>query len=385
MVRRLESLPKNYEWGVVDGVSAFHGLPPSGLPEAEVWFGPHPLSECTIRSGEHAVPFAAWLEEEGHSFPLLVKVLAAAKPLSIQVHPDSDQARAGFDAEETRGIPQSDPQRTFRDPTAKPELIIAWSDSFEALWGVVSADVFEQRVEGMVATGLSPESAQWVRGSAKPDPGSFIQAVLAGDDRSRSVVAAVSDWAGRVDPALHPGDLGRFARMIQTLASDYPGDLGIALAIAMHVVSLARGEALFVPPGVPHAYLRGTGLEVMLPSDNVIRAGLTAKRVDADLFLRIADLAPRVAVTRVDSESNSGFDSYGGFAAPFRVHRVSGDSALDGTRASVLVIETGGFHIVGAEGRGELPAGSAHYVEAGEFPLRLEGSGQLWWVEPGEF
>jgi mannose-6-phosphate isomerase len=70
----------------------------------------------------------------GPHLPFLLKVLAAQKSLSIQVHPTLEQARAGFAAEAAAGIPRDAPQRNYRDANHKPELICALTP-FEALSG----------------------------------------------------------------------------------------------------------------------------------------------------------------------------------------------------------------------------------------------------------
>src|SRR5262245_10758231 len=70
----------------------------------------------------------------GDRFPFLAKLLAAAQPLSIQAHPSAEQAAAGFAREEAEGVPRDAPDRNYRDPWPKPEVMIALED-FEALVG----------------------------------------------------------------------------------------------------------------------------------------------------------------------------------------------------------------------------------------------------------
>ena len=64
--------------------------------------------------------------------PFLLKVLAAAEPLSLQAHPSADQAARGFALEESLGMPLSSPQRNYRDIWHKQELICALNE-FDAL------------------------------------------------------------------------------------------------------------------------------------------------------------------------------------------------------------------------------------------------------------
>ncbi|GAA1728797.1 mannose-6-phosphate isomerase, class I [Microcella frigidaquae] len=282
MLLRITNAARPYPWGSYDAIAAFRALPPSGGPEAEVWLGTHPGSPALL-ADEPGTTLAAWLAEHrpGVAVPFLVKILAAAAPLSLQAHPTPEQARAGFAREEAAGIPVDAPHRNYRDDNAKPEMIVALSDPFLALCGF--RPVAEARAE-LAAVGdarLAPLVERLVDESALRE---VVPWLLRRGPEVDGVVDALREWS--------EGDRSLTASTVRRLAAAYPGDPGVAISTLMHTVSLAPGEALYLPAGNLHAYLEGLGIEVMATSDNVLRGGLTSKHVDVDELLRVVDFRP---------------------------------------------------------------------------------------------
>jgi mannose-6-phosphate isomerase len=76
------------------------------------------------------------------------------------------------------------------------------------------------------------------------------------------------------------------------LGERYPGDAGVLAALLLNLLSLQPGEAIYLPAGNLHTYLQGVAVEVMANSDNVLRGGLTPKRVDAPELLQVLDFTP---------------------------------------------------------------------------------------------
>ena len=70
----------------------------------------------------------AAMKKFGNRLPYLFKVLAAAKPLSIQAHPNLDQAIRGFEYESDADIPLDALERNYKDDNHKPECICALTD-----------------------------------------------------------------------------------------------------------------------------------------------------------------------------------------------------------------------------------------------------------------
>jgi mannose-6-phosphate isomerase len=222
----------------------------------------------------------------GPHLPFLFKVLAAAEPLSIQAHPDRDQARAGFDRENRAGISLDAPHRNYRDDNHKPEVICALTP----FWGMNGFRPFDDLhrqltrfcPESLAAPlGLSP-------GTVPPqDLKRLFNHILALKGREKELVIAQALEHARTKGADDP-----IARWLLKLEAAYPGDIGILTPIILNLVRLEPGQAMFLPAGQLHAYLEGTGIELMANSDNVLRGGLTPKHIDREELLRVLDFAP---------------------------------------------------------------------------------------------
>ena len=254
-MQRIEGVVQHYAWGDPEFIPRLLGLDPDGRPWAELWLGTHPRGPATLADGRP-------LADESGELPYLLKVLAAQRPLSLQTHPDARQAADGF----RRGV--------FTDPHPKPELLCALTP-FHALCGVRPVDA----TLGLVRRLGLDELAQLV---ASDGPGATITGLISGSIDPAPVVRAC-----RRDDSPAPE-----ATWVRLLAEMYPGDPSVAATLLLNLVVLEPGQALGLGAGNVHAYLRGAGIELMGPSDNVVRAGMTSKQVDVDELLRVADLTP---------------------------------------------------------------------------------------------
>ena len=302
--------PRDYAWGSTTLIPELLGVEPDGHPHAELWFGTHPGSSSRLvgRDGD--------LREIAGELPFLLKILAAASPLSLQAHPATAQAQEGFARENAAGIPIDAPHRNYKDPHAKPEMIYALSDGFRALCGF--RPVAQTRTvldEGR--PGLFPE----LRSDADLQP--LFEWLLSGHPDVAAAVSQITTVA--VDA---PGESWATVRL---LAEHYPGDPGIAISLLLHTIVLGRGEALYLPAGNIHAYLSGLGVELMGPSDNVLRCGLTPKHVDVPELLRVVDFAPIADPRIAPTSRRDGVTTFAPADAGW------GLSLLDqGTRADVV-------------------------------------------------
>jgi mannose-6-phosphate isomerase len=166
-----------------------------------------------------------------------------------------------------------------------------------------------------------------------------------------------------------------------SLASAHPSDKGLMFGLLMHHVALGHGEAVFVDAGVVHAYIQGFGLEVMLPSDNVVRAGLSAKHTDADEFLALATCKPVDRPPVVDPVDDGSVSHYSGFRAPFVVRRLtSGGSVLLGHTSAVIVSEDAQGEVSGAVSSHSATQGDVVFVSEDEQEISFRGEGSLWVV-----
>jgi mannose-6-phosphate isomerase len=323
----IDGVVRDYAWGSRTSIQRLLGLPEDGAPIAELWFGDHPQDpsplprhETTLEGLVDADPAgllgAATVARFGPRLPFLVKILAAEQALSIQVHPTREQAREGFAREDAAGIPRDAPNRNYRDPNHKPELLCALTP-FDALCGF--RPVEETRT--LLAELDVPELAfvsDLLRG---PDPlRSAFTALLSHDDPDPLVAAVAARVASATDGPLYA---------VRLAATDAPGDVGAVVALLLNYVRLRPGEAIFLAAGNVHAYLRGTGVEIMANSDNVLRCGLTPKHVDVPELLRITDFAPLCeprwtsvggrfevpvpdfALTRIELDEPTGLDDAG--------------------------------------------------------------------------
>ncbi|MCF8549635.1 MAG: mannose-6-phosphate isomerase, class I [Pontimonas sp.] len=371
-------MPKNYEWGTPNVMSALQGLAPTDRPEGELWFGSHSMAQCTVDDGAENLDFLRWLEKTGHQFPLLVKFLAASRPLSIQVHPDAIQAAAGFAREEAERLAIDSPRRTFKDEHPKPELLISLSESFDAVWGLLPSTLRTERLQRCAATGLATRTVQGLSELTDQDA---LASVLAGGDRVDTWADDLAAWCVLDDDGDAPEGYLEKA-IFRQIVDAFPGDRGIVVAFLMHTIRLRRGEALFVSPGQIHAYVGGFGLEVMLPSDNVVRGGLTSKHQDPGLFLQTATAPPMETPPLVLPVTRDGRAVYESAAMPFRVSGITGDVQIPEISTAIILGENGRFSFSGAVASQEIERGEVYFIEGHGEPLEFRGEGAAWLVEP---
>lgn len=338
---------QHYAWGDPQAIPRLLGVEPDGRPWAEWWLGTHPSAPSTLADG---APLTATHGE----LPYLLKVLAAAEPLSLQTHPDSLTAAAGFAREHATGILLDDPRRTYKDPFAKPELIVALTP-FEALCGFRPV---ERSIDLMQRVGAHDLAAALDRGGLP----ATVAGLYRGTIDARPALAACASHA---DPQ---------AVLATRLATQYPGDPSAAVTLLLHHLVLAPGEALYLTPGNLHAYVRGVGVEVMGPSDNVLRGGMTSKHVDVDELLRVVR-CDTVDDPRATSSTAAAVTTYATPGAPFLVRRHDATPGHIVTGAGPdLVLCTSGS-------TGRLTTGSCGLLAAGE-TFEVEATCTLWQVSP---
>lgn len=265
-MQRVDGIVQHYAWGDRAFIPGLLHVEADGAPWAELWLGTHPNGPSRLDDG------TALIDRTG-PLPYLLKVLAAAEPLSLQTHPDADEARDGH----ARGI--------YADDQPKPELLCALTP-FEALCGIRPVDA---SLSLLAELGIA--DGQLARSLVADGPGAALTGLYRGSIDAGSVVEAcrTSDRAE--------------AGWVRRLAQRYPRDPSVAVALLLNHVVLAPGRALRLDAGNLHAYLCGAGVELMGASDNVVRAGLTEKPVDVDELLRIADPEPLVDPVLPDARS----------------------------------------------------------------------------------
>lgn len=385
---------RTYAWGSRTTIAEFTGRPvPAAHPEAELWFGAHPGDPAWLETehGETSLLRAVTEDPEGQLgsvsrarfgdvLPFLVKVLAADEPLSLQAHPSAAQAVEGYLREEKLGIPVNSPVRNYRDTSHKPELLVALQ-TFEALAGFRQASRTTELLRALAVSDLDPfiellsdqSDADGLRAlfttwitAPQPDIDVLVSAVI--DGAIQYVSSGATEFVAE-------------AKMVLELGERYPGDAGVLAALLLNRITLAPGEAIFLPAGNLHTYLRGFAVEVMANSDNVLRGGLTPKHVDVPELLRVLDFAPTAESQLRSPVRHEGLGLiYETPADEFAValltidgehlgHEVDASSSHEGPQ--ILLCTEGSTMVHGKSGSLTLEHGMAAWVPADDGPIRL--------------
>jgi mannose-6-phosphate isomerase len=422
----LRNTVQPYAWGSTTAIPELLGVGnPEGTPQAELWMGAHPTApsklerggtqttlDAVIAADPRAELGAATARRFGGRLPFLLKVLAAQKALSIQLHPDRAQAEAGFAAEEARGVPRGARERVYVDDWPKPEVLCALTP-FEVLAGLRPAAAAAELLAGLGVGALDGLIGEL---RADPKPTSVARALAAllawPEDGRAALVDGVVAAAGRA--AAQPSAFQAAYAAIGRMAADHPGDVGLVCSLLMNHAVVQPGQALFMGAGGLHAYIRGTGVELMANSDNVIRAGLTPKHIDIPELVRVLD--PEVAVPILAARQVGGGVGEGGvgdgaveeggcveeFDTPvpeFRLRRLtvrpgaSGTTPLhvpgDGLPRILLCVEgsatvTSGSNIGDHGGDTlELARGRSCFLSAADAAVTLTGDARLFLASPG--
>lgn len=332
MIADVVGTPQHYDWG--DGVSipTLLGLPSEGKTWAEMWFGTHPVAPARL-----ALEGSPPLTSVVGTMSMLVKLLACARPLSLQTHPTAEQAEVGFRLENAAGIALDAPDRVYRDSSDKPETLIALSH-FEALCGFRPVD----------------DSLVLLRQMAWYDEARELE--MRG-------IAGYMAWA--FDQA-QPPNMTNAPDWLHDIARQYPTDRALRIAPLLHHITLRPGEAISLAAGNLHAYLNGFGLEVMSSSDNVVRAGFTSKHIDVAELLRVVNAAPS-GDPRVPTASTGQWTLYPSASPTYSIMSVRPTNGITLLPVRNHRLVFGPFHLDGAASRPRMivqPAGDELVIPA---------------------
>ncbi|HEY2044107.1 MAG TPA: mannose-6-phosphate isomerase, class I [Jatrophihabitans sp.] len=386
-ILRLDNVVRDYEWGSRTAIPELLGIEASETPAAELWMGAHPddpsrwrdhpdvpgLDELISADPEDYLGPAA-IQQFGPRLPFLLKVLAADKALSMQVHPNREQAQRGFAAENERGIPADAAERNYADANHKPELACAVTE-FDAWCGFRpvdqtlrlfdALDVVElRRYRDLLAAGdglrATFTTLLTLQGDVRRE---LVRAVIAG---CRRLASSGREWSAEAAASV-------------LAEQDFPDDVGAVLALLLNYVRLAPGEAIFLGAGNVHAYLRGVCVEILANSDNVLRCGLTPKHIDVPELLRVADFSPleqpRWPSRRI-SEHATVFEVPVPDFQLARIDLTDWDSVgLPVVGPSIICTLEGELKVSAGTEEVALPRGQAVFVSAAAAPPRLVGSG----------
>jgi mannose-6-phosphate isomerase len=382
VVARLRNTIRDYAWGSRTAIPELTGVEPDGSPQAELWMGAHESAPSVLPSGESLYDLVSsrpaevlgveTAEEFQGRFPFLAKLLAAEQPLSIQAHPSREQAIDGYARDEAAGIPRDAADRNYKDAWPKPEILIALGP-FDALVGFRPLAATVNLLEALDADGFGELTDLLRNGKLQA---AFTHFMSSDRDSIRPLVAALGEACRRYD-----GDA--FALEVETLdrlCQEFPDDPGVLAAMTLNRVRLERFQAVYLPAGNVHAYLHGTGFEVMANSDNVLRGGLTRKHVDVDELVSVVDFEPLASPVLEGHPVAAGITAYETGCEYFAVRRIdlTGDSlavSAAGPRIVACVDGTAEVGAVGTEDTVTLAAGQSAFVAGTEGPCSLRGSG----------
>jgi mannose-6-phosphate isomerase len=417
-----------YPWGTVDAIADLQGRPvPAPGPEAELWMGGHPSAPSALHrppsasSALHRPPSASSAPHRpqsspippataassvtldtvitadpdgelgpeitarfGGRLPFLLKVLSAARALSIQVHPSRVQAEAGYAAENARGLPPGDPARNYVDDWPKPELLYALTP-FEVAAGLRPPSDAAALLQALAVDELKPLAAGLTDRNA--DLGAALASILRWPEPTRlvsEVVVACQRLAVSAGP--YAGACAAAVRV----AADHPGDVGVVALLLMRHEVLQPGQAVFMPAGGLHAYLRGTGIELLANSDNVVRSGLTGKHVDVPELLELLDpsVAVPVLTPRLAAPGITTFDTP---APEFRLYLIDLPApapapalALPGAGPRILLCLDGACSLHAGSGQElDLTRGGSCFIPFADGPVHATGHARLALATPG--
>jgi mannose-6-phosphate isomerase len=380
VVERLQNTIRDYAWGSRTAIPELIGVEPDGNPQAELWMGAHESAPSVLPSGDSlydvvsAGPSDVLGEETAERFegrfPFLAKLLAAAQPLSIQAHPSREQAIDGYARDEAAAIPRDAADRNYKDAWPKPEILIAL-EPFDALVGFRPLEATVALLDALQPIGFE-ELTDLLRDGKLRE--AFTQFMSSDRDSIRPLVAALAEAC-----TSYAGDAFAIEReTITRLCEDFPDDPGVLAALLLNRVRLERFEAVYLPAGNVHAYLRGLGFEVMANSDNVLRGGLTSKHVDVPELVSVVDFEPLADPVLTATPVADGVSAYETGCEYFAVHRVELDGAertVDGVGPRIICCVAGTVDALGKESAVTLSAGRSAFATGTEGPCILRGSG----------
>jgi len=383
-MKKLNNSIQNYAWGSYTALTDLYGIAnPDNKPMAELWMGAHPKSSSSVQDEQgHWHSLRDLIENNSTAMlgeavaqrfgelPFLFKVLCAAQPLSIQVHPSKQAAEKGFAKENLAGIALNAAERNYKDPNHKPELVYA-------LTPFLAMNAFREFSEIIALmqplSGAHLSIAQFLQ---KPDEASLAHLfasllALEGEEKSHAlaILNAVAD-----------SQTGEPWQTLRKIREFYPNDSGLFSPLLLNVVKLEPGEAMFLFAETPHAYLDGVALEVMANSDNVLRAGLTPKYIDIPELVANLKFSPKPASQLLTQPVAQG-DALD-FPIPvddfaFSLHPLSAkETPLSQNSAAIIFCLEGEAILSKGTEQLVLKPGESAFVSASESPVSLSGVGR---------
>lgn len=378
----LNNTIRDYHWGSDSQITDLLGLENTTSPQAELWLGAHPGCPSRVAgtgqgldsliAHDPAAMLGADVAERFGRLPFLFKVLSAAQPLSIQVHPTLQQAKARYALENAAGKALDAADRNYRDDNHKPEMLYALTE-FTALSGFRQPEEILADLE-LLGPALADEArtaiAQLSGLLRGEDPlAAALEFVLA---RPGGVAPVVQQICAAIQASPELREREHFAQLVE-INEIYPGDAGVLVALLLNLVVLEPGQAISLAAGNVHAYLRGLGIEVMANSDNVLRGGLTSKHIDVPELLDVSIAQPSAPPLLTPQALGASSLLYQPEFDEFQLQVISGagdplPQPLDLHGAGILLCTQGEFSVRGTQGEQLLRRGDSVFLSAAELP-----------------
>ncbi len=326
-ILKMKNPIQNYAWGSHTALGELLGRPvPSPEPEAELWMGAHPKAPSMVAIARQWQPLSDWIaaapqailgrgisQKFKNQLPYLFKVLAIAKPLSIQAHPNQRQALQGYAKENRLNVPLNAPNRNYKDANHKPECLCALT-TFSALSGFREPDQIVALMEQISNPDLGRVLQHLCADSVQRGLRAFLHELMTLNPAKRDGVIRTA--VAKTRQMTHPGPAYNW---LLGLYETYSHDIGILAPLFLNLVDLAPGEALYLPAGELHAYLQGVGIELMANSDNVLRGGLTPKHIDLPELMQVLNFTARKLDILIPEKHYGGESFYRTPASEFRL------------------------------------------------------------------
>ena len=291
---RLKGTVKHYDWGGPDFIPyLLQAENPEKQPFAEYWMGVHAQDNCSIEVNHHRLLLKEYIADNSallgdevrknfRQLPYLLKILDVHKMLSIQVHPGKEAAEKEFARENAAGIPIDSPKRCYKDNNHKPELMVALSE----FWLLHGFKPPEEMADILLNVSQLRELLPVFTQSGYDGLYKHVME-MPQEEVDRILKPLLQDLSQREFNSSDKTSEDHWAKKAaQEFAHAGKTDRGIFSIYLFNLVHLKKGEGIYQPAGVPHAYLEGQNVEIMANSDNVLRGGLTNKHIDVKELLK---------------------------------------------------------------------------------------------------
>ena len=377
---RLKGVVQHYAWGGDQFIPALlQEQNKTAKPYAEYWMGAHDNAPAEIYLDEHQkeklnsiilddpeLVLGKKVSLEFGRMPYLLKILDVKDMLSIQVHPDKKSAENAFQQENDKGIALTAPDRNYKDPNHKPELMVALSD-FWLLHG------FKPKAELLAVLNDVPELNFLEKIFETNGYQALYRKVM--EMSQEEVNRSLQPLLNRITPLYKNDQLNKeqedfwAARAAMTFTEGDNIDRGIFSIYFFNLVGCHEGDAVFQDAGVPHAYLEGQNVEIMANSDNVLRGGLTPKHVDVQellKYIKFEGIHPKIIIPKKRNETEEIYETP---APDFELSRFSLDknqnASFTASTADIIFIHVGEITLVDGQDQLILKAGEAALILAG--------------------